>query len=310
MPRRYYSSIAVETALSAPLSSSSTSLTVASTAGYPTSYPFTIVLEESVSGKEELCDVTAAGTGGATWVVTRGVDGTSAVSHSTGASVKLAVSGRDFDEANAHVNASTGVHGVSGAVVGTSDAQVLTNKTINSASNSLTIAQSAVTNLTADLAAKAALASPSFTGTPAAPTAAADTSTTQLATTAFVVGQAGTATPQALGTAAAGTSKRYSPVDHVHAMPNILSVRGVTAGTVPITTGTTANVYLASNVTLTGYSSTPVVLVSVVGPGSGFDQQWTPFINSVSSTTLSIGVRRDSNAAVSGSVTVHYVVVG
>lgn len=36
---------------------------------------------------------------------------------------------------------------------------------------------------------KANIASPTFTGTPAAPTAAADTNTTQLATTAYVVGQ-------------------------------------------------------------------------------------------------------------------------
>lgn len=35
----------------------------------------------------------------------------------------------------------------------------------------------------------AALASPAFTGTPTAPTAAADTNTTQVATTAFVIGQ-------------------------------------------------------------------------------------------------------------------------
>lgn len=35
----------------------------------------------------------------------------------------------------------------------------------------------------------APLASPTFTGTPAAPTAAADTNTTQIATTAYVVGQ-------------------------------------------------------------------------------------------------------------------------
>jgi trimeric autotransporter adhesin len=48
------------------------------------------------------------------------------------------------------------------------------------------IAESQVTNLTTDLAAKAALASPTFTGTPAAPTASAGTNTTQLATTAFV----------------------------------------------------------------------------------------------------------------------------
>lgn len=42
---------------------------------------------------------------------------------------------------------------------------------------------------TIDLSAKADLASPTFTGTPAAPTASVDTNTTQIATTAFVVGQ-------------------------------------------------------------------------------------------------------------------------
>ena len=51
---------------------------------------------------------------------------------------------------------------------------------------SLTIAQSQVTNLTTDLAAKAPLASPALTGTPTAPTATGGTSTTQIATTAFV----------------------------------------------------------------------------------------------------------------------------
>ncbi len=39
---------------------------------------------------------------------------------------------------------------------------------------------------TADITNKASLASPTFTGTPAAPTAAQGTNTTQLATTAFV----------------------------------------------------------------------------------------------------------------------------
>lgn len=48
------------------------------------------------------------------------------------------------------------------------------------------IAQSDVTSLVSDLAAKAPLASPTFTGTPAAPTAAAATNTTQIATTAMV----------------------------------------------------------------------------------------------------------------------------
>lgn len=48
------------------------------------------------------------------------------------------------------------------------------------------LAESDVANLVSDLADKAPLASPTFTGTPAAPTASAGTNTTQLATTAFV----------------------------------------------------------------------------------------------------------------------------
>lgn len=51
------------------------------------------------------------------------------------------------------------------------------------------LAESDITGLVADLAAKAALASPTFTGTPAGPTAATGTNTTQLATTAFVQAQ-------------------------------------------------------------------------------------------------------------------------
>lgn len=48
------------------------------------------------------------------------------------------------------------------------------------------IAESGVTNLVSDLAAKAPLASPALTGTPTAPTAAAGDSSTQIATDAFV----------------------------------------------------------------------------------------------------------------------------
>ena len=59
-------------------------------------------------------------------------------------------------------------------------------------------------------------ASPTFTGAPLSTTAAVDTNTTQIATTAYVVAQASSTTPVVNGTAAVGTSLRYARGDHVH----------------------------------------------------------------------------------------------
>ncbi len=72
------------------------------------------------------------------------------------------------------------------------------------------------TALTALLAQKAPLASPALTGVPTVPTAAENTNTTQAASTAFVLGQKGTASPMMDGTAAAGASLLYARQDHVH----------------------------------------------------------------------------------------------
>jgi hypothetical protein len=73
-----------------------------------------------------------------------------------------------------------------------------------------------VTLAVADISGAAPLASPALTGTPTSTTANANTNTTQVATTAFVVGQAGSATPIVNGTAAVGTSLLYARQDHVH----------------------------------------------------------------------------------------------
>ena len=54
--------------------------------------------------------------------------------------------------------------------------------------------------LSSDLSSYATLASPTLTGTPAAPTASANTSTTQIATTAFVMTEVGDYLPLAGGT--------------------------------------------------------------------------------------------------------------
>jgi hypothetical protein len=72
------------------------------------------------------------------------------------------------------------------------------------------------TDLNTALGLKAPLASPSLTGVPLSTTAAVDTNTTQIATTAFVLAQAASANPVIDGTAAPGTSTRYARGDHVH----------------------------------------------------------------------------------------------
>lgn len=59
-------------------------------------------------------------------------------------------------------------------------------------------------------------ASPTFTGAPLSTTASADTNTTQIATTAYVIGQASSTAPLMDGVAAVGTSLRYARANHVH----------------------------------------------------------------------------------------------
>jgi len=87
--------------------------------------------------------------------------------------------------------------------------------------------------------AYAKLASPSLTGTPTAPTASADTSTTQIATTAYVVGQAYAklASPTLTGTPAAPTAAADTTTTQI---ATTAFVTGQAAGTSPVMDGTAA----------------------------------------------------------------------
>lgn len=126
-PNRYYSSNAVETTLTAGISNSAITIAVASATGYPASVPFTVHVDLGTSSEEIMTVTNVSGTN---FDVTRGVDGSSALSHSLGATVIHGVSARDFSEPQTHLGSSAGVHGLAGTVVGTTDAQTLTNKTL------------------------------------------------------------------------------------------------------------------------------------------------------------------------------------
>jgi hypothetical protein len=91
---------------------------------------YTVVIDPDTA-LEEIVDVTVYSSGN-TITITRNIDGSTGQAHSAGAVVRHMAIGRDYQEANNHIEAVTG-HGVTtGAIVGTTNTQTLTNKTLTS----------------------------------------------------------------------------------------------------------------------------------------------------------------------------------
>jgi hypothetical protein len=126
--RRYYANNAPTLQLASGITSLATTATMSTGfTGWPASVPYYAEFEAGTASAEIVLVTAVAGS---VATITRGQDGTAGVSHSAGASFDAVLVAKDADEANAHVNASSGVHGISGSVVGTNDAQTLTNKTL------------------------------------------------------------------------------------------------------------------------------------------------------------------------------------
>jgi len=134
MASRYYSAIAQDTSLSANIVSSDTVITVGATSGFPSSFPYVLAIDYDMS-TEELVLVTAAA--GLTLTVTRGFNNSSAQAHTAGALIRHVIVAQDLTDAQNHYVSTTGTHGVTGAIVGTTDTQTLTNKTIDYNSNTI-----------------------------------------------------------------------------------------------------------------------------------------------------------------------------
>jgi hypothetical protein len=130
-----------------------------------------------------------------------------------------------FDVSSSEWNADHGVTGTLPVANGGTDATTATAARANLGAAALTHthAQGDVTNLVSDLALKAPLASPVFTGDPQSVTPATADNDTSIATTAFVKAQGyGAAVPPATvaplvnGTAAVGSVAKYAKEDHIH----------------------------------------------------------------------------------------------
>lgn len=140
--RREYVGAAQKAYLTSTLGGSTTNLSIVcdDLTNWPTGVsgrPFYVVVDRNTASEEKILCASRAGntitvyddglTNG------RGADGTSVTSHAVNAEIEHVFTATDADEANAHVNATTNVHGIgaSAAVVGTTTTQTLSNKTLN-----------------------------------------------------------------------------------------------------------------------------------------------------------------------------------
>jgi len=148
---RHYSATAIETKLLNSMAAASsgdttTGVIVNSISGFPTSFPYTLIIDPDTT-KEEVVTVTS-GTS-TTLVITRGVDSTQAVAHAAGTAVRHGISAREFKELQTHIASrgydadstildlvgQTHVHGLQtgdGSVVGSTQSVTLTRKTLTS----------------------------------------------------------------------------------------------------------------------------------------------------------------------------------
>ena len=135
MTTRKYTSRSQQTTLTGSVTSGATIIPVVSAttllggATVSTGQTFTVVIDPDTA-LEEVVDITAVSSNNLT--IARAIDGSSAQDHSAGAVVRHMIIGRDLREANTHIEASNGVHGLAStsSVVGTLDTQTLYNKTL------------------------------------------------------------------------------------------------------------------------------------------------------------------------------------
>ena len=155
---RKYSSVSLETEVVGSLTTSATSVVVANAtnllgginpASITSTDDFIVVLDPETSS-EEIVRVTAVNSN--TLTVVRGHDGSTGKTHTSGAKVRHMAIAEDMRNAASHIESTT-AHGATGAVVGTTNTQTLTNKTISGASNTFSnIPNNATTAVTTNSA--------------------------------------------------------------------------------------------------------------------------------------------------------------
>jgi hypothetical protein len=155
MTVRKYSSTSQETTLTSALTSSSSTMVVGSATALlggitlATGETFTVVIDPDTALEEIVDVIPPSASGSNTITITRGtgVDGTTAIAHSAGAKVRHMAIGRDFREANNHIENVTTAHGLTIAnVLETTDTNMITTAMLQS--NAVTTAKITDANVT------------------------------------------------------------------------------------------------------------------------------------------------------------------
>ena len=161
MTTRRYSSISQETTLTSALGSGDSTMVVASAAALLTGITltgtdtFTVVIDPDTALEEIVDVIYPSSTGSNTLTIQRNIDSSTAIGHSAGAKVRHMGIGRDFREANTHIENTTTAHGLTLAdVVKTTDTGTVTSTMIATG-----------TIINADISPTAAIAATKISGT-------------------------------------------------------------------------------------------------------------------------------------------------
>lgn len=316
---RFYSSTARKTTLVNGINSTDTSITVALASGYPTSYPFTIVLDKDTVD-EELVECTNVS--GTILTITRGVDSTTAVAHSAGCQVEHGFSGRDFRESRQHEDATNNVHGLAltSNIVGETETQTLTNKTLTSATlggdlaggtNKITglgdpvSAQDAATKNYTDTAATSQVAQATTQATNAATSATASAASASAASTSET-SSANSATASANSATAANSSQTASASSETNAAASaaaaLASQNSATSSAASATssaTSATASQSASATSETNAAASAVAAAASAASAAATYDQFDDRFLGVKTSDPT---VDNDGNALVAGAL--------
>ena len=137
--RREYRGAAQTAYLTSALGASTADLTISCNdlTNWPTGIagrPFYVVIDRGKTNEEKILCASRSSNTISVYNVGltngRAADGTPISAHSINAVIEHVFTATDADEANSHVNASANVNGIVGNVVGTTDTQTLSSKTL------------------------------------------------------------------------------------------------------------------------------------------------------------------------------------